>query len=200
VLGPARRTLAARVAGTIMANDYAAGIFVDDALGSVAGTLPMSAIQLVGRGGTPRPSLVVTLRTYSTGCEVETNCSVMISNTAQTGQGHHGGFGRAETFNFMAAVGPSFKKAFVDAMPVGNVDVHPTMARILRLPSEPRGSLRGRVLDEALVGGRTRRVSVKTLRSKPGPNGFRTVLRYQEANGVRYLDAAGMPGRIVGLE
>jgi hypothetical protein len=99
----------------------------------------------------------------------------------------------------MAAVGPSFKKAFVDAMPVGNVDVHPTMARILRLPSEPRGTLRGRVLEEALVDGRTRRVSVKTLRSKPGPNGFRTVLRYQEANGVRYLDAAGVPGRIVGV-
>ena len=199
VLGPSRRTLAARVAATIMANDYAAGIFVDDALGSVAGTLPMSAIQLVGRGGTPRPSLVVTLRTYATGCPVETNCSVMVSNTAQPGQGHHGGFGRAETFNFMAAVGPSFKKAFVDTMPVGNVDVHPTMARILRLPSEPGGRLRGRVLEEALVGGLTRRVSVKTLRSKPGPNGFRTVLRYQETNGVRYLDAAGVPGRIVGV-
>jgi hypothetical protein len=120
--------------------------------------------------------------------------------TAQTGQGHHGGFGRAETFNFMAAAGPSFKKAFVDAMPVGNVDLHPTMARILRLPSEPRGTLRGRVLEEALVDGRTRRVSVKTLRSAPGPNGFRTVLRYQEANGVRYLDAAGVPGRIVGVK
>ena len=198
--GPARRTLATRVAATIMAHDYAAGIFVDDTLGRVDGTLPMSAIQLVGRAATPRPSLVVTLRTYSTGCPVETNCSVMVSNTAQPGQGHHGGFGRAETFNFMAATGPSFKKGFVDAMPVGNVDVHPTMARILRLPSEPRGSLRGRVLEEALTGGRTRRVAVKTLRSKPGPNGFRTVLRYQEVNGVRYLDAAGMPGRIVGLK
>jgi arylsulfatase A-like enzyme len=199
VSGPARRTLASRVAGVIMAQDYAAGIFVDDALGSVAGTLPMSAIRLVGRAATPRPSLVVTLRTYSTGCQVETNCSVMVSNTAQPGQGHHGGFGRAETFNFMAAVGPSFKKGFVDAMPAGNVDVHPTMARILRLRSEPRGTLRGRVLEEALLDGRTRRVAVKTMQSKPGPDGFRTVLRYQEVAGVRYLDAAGVPGRIVGV-
>jgi hypothetical protein len=55
------------------------------------------------------------------------------------------------------------------------------------------------VLEEALVDGRTRRVAVKTLRSEPGPNGFRTVLRYQEVAGVRYLDAAGVPGRIVGI-
>ena len=47
---------------------------------------------------------------------------------------------------------------------------------------------------------RTRRVAVKTLRSTPGPDGFRTVLRYQEVAGVRYFDAAGMPGRSVGLK
>ena len=89
---------------------------------------------------------------------------------AQQGQGHHGGFGRAESFNFMAAVGPSFKSGFVDTMPVGNVDVHPTIARIMGLPREAGGTLRGRVLEEALVDGRTSRVTVKTLRSKPGPS------------------------------
>jgi hypothetical protein len=200
LFGPARRTLATRAATALMAHDYVSGIFVDDALGTVAGTLPMSAIRLMGRAATPRPSMVVNLRTFSTGCEVETNCSVMVSNTSQPGQGHHGGFGRAETFNFMAAAGPSFKQAFVDAMPVGNTDVHPTMARILGLAAASSGTLRGRVLEEALVGGRTRRVAVKTQRSTPGPDGFRTVLRYQEVAGVRYFDAAGMPGRSVGLK
>ena len=85
-------------------------------------------------------------------------------------------------------------------MPVGNVDVHPTIARIMGLPRAAGGTLRGRVLEEALVDGRTRRVTVKTLRSKPGPDGLRTVLRYQEAGGVRYFDAAGIPGRSVGLK
>src|SRR6185503_6328910 len=128
----------------LLAQDYVSGVFVDDALGSIAGTLPLSAIRLVGRAATPRPSLVVNLRSFSTGCAVETNCSVMVSNAQQQGQGHHGGFGRAETFNFMAAVGPSFKRGFVDTMPVGNVDVHHTMASILRLPPAPRGTLKGR--------------------------------------------------------
>ena len=130
----------------------------------------MSAIRLVGRAATPRPSLVVNLRLFSTGCAIETNCGATVSNAAQQGQGHHGGFGRAESFNFMAAVGPSFKSGFVDTMPVGNVDVHPTIARLMGLPREAGGTLRGRVLEEALVDGRTSRVTVKTLRSKPGPS------------------------------
>jgi hypothetical protein len=175
-------------------------MFVDDGLGAIDGTLPMSAIRLVGRAATPHPSMVVTLRSFSTGCELETNCGVMIGNSLQQGQGHHGDFGRAETFNFMAAVGPSFKRGFVDTMPVGNVDVHDTLARILGLPPAPRGGLRGRVIEEALVGGRPSRVSVETLRSKPGPDGVQTVLRYQEVKGVRYFDAAGTPGRTIGLK
>jgi arylsulfatase A-like enzyme len=199
LFGPAARNLAERSVTALWAQDYVSGVFVDDALGEIAGTLPMSAIRLVGRAATQRPSLVVNLRSSSTGCAVETNCSVLVSNAGQQGQGHHGGFGRGETFNFMAAIGPSFKAGFVDTMPVGNMDVHPTIARIMQLPREPRGTLTGRVIEEALVNGRQARVTVKTLRSKPGPNGLRTVLRYQEVRGVRYFDAAGFPGRTLGL-
>ena len=197
--GAGARALAPRIVTALTPHDYVSGIFVNDALGSIDGTLPMSAIRLIGRAATPRPSILVNLRSVSTGCEVETNCSAMISNFAQQGQGHHGGFGRAETFNFMAAVGPSFKAGFVNTMPVGNMDVHPTIARIMQLPREARGTLTGRVLEEALVNGRQARVSVKTMQSKPGPTGLRTVLRYQEVRGVRYFDAAGFPGRTVGL-
>jgi hypothetical protein len=197
--GPGARVFARRAVTALMSQDYVSGIFVDDGLGSIAGTLPMSAIRLLGGATTLRPSMVVNLRSFSTGCEIETNCGATLSNLQQQGQGHHGGFGRSETFNFMAAAGPSFKAGFVDTMPVGNVDVHPTIAKIMRLPREPRGKLRGRVLEEALVGGRPARVTVKTLRSAPGADGLRTALRYQEVRGVRYFDAAGVPGRTVGL-
>jgi hypothetical protein len=193
------RTTARRTVAALMLHDYVSGIFVDDTLGSIAGTLPLSAIRFVGSAATPRPSMVVNMRSFATGCAVETTCSALVSNAQQQGQGHHGGLGRAETFNFMAAVGPSFKTGFVDTMPVGNADVHPTIARIMQLPREPRGVLTGRVLEEALVGGKRGRVAVRTMESEPGPNGLRTVLRYQEAGGVRYFDAAGIPGRTVGL-
>ena len=198
--GAGARARARQIVPALAAQDYVSGVFVDDGLGSIDGTLPMSAIRLVGRAATPRPSMIVTLRSFSTGCELETNCGAIVSNSLQQGQGHHGDFGRAETFNFMAAAGPSFKRGFVDAMPVGNVDVHQTIARILRLPPAARDRLRGRVIEEALVDGRSSRVSVKTLSSRPGPGGVRTVLRYQEVDGVRYFDAAGTPGRTVGLQ
>ena len=197
--GPGARVFAPRVVTALMTQDYVSGVFVDDGLGSPAGTLPMSAIRFMGAAATPRPSIVVTLRSFTTGCAIETNCGALVSNAQQQGQGHHGDFGRAETFNFMAAVGPSFKTGFVDTMPVGNVDVHETMARILQLRVEPIGRLHGRVLEEALVNGRPSRVTVKTLRAKPGTGGVQTVLRYQEVAGVRYFDAAGTPGRTVGL-
>ena len=32
----------------------------------------------------------------------------------------HGSFGRVDTMNFMAAIGPDFKAGYVDALPVGN--------------------------------------------------------------------------------
>jgi len=49
------------------------------------------------------------------------------------------------------------------------------------------------------IGGDDKLRAVKTLQSKPGPGGLRTVLRYQEVGGVRYFDAAGFPGRTVGV-
>ena len=199
LFGPDTRTLARRAVAALMAQDYVSGVFVEDSLGGIAGALPLSAIRLTGRASTPRPSMIVNLRSMSTGCDVVTNCGALVSNSGQQGQGHHGDFGRAETFNFMAAAGPSFKTRFVDTMPVGNVDVHPTIARILGLRSEAGGSAVGRVIEEALVNGRPARVRARTLESKPGPGGLRTVLRYQEVKGVRYFDAAGFPGRTLGL-
>jgi hypothetical protein len=190
-----------RVATALMAQDYVSGLFVDDALGAVPGTLPLSAINLVGNGVTPRPSIVVNFRSFSSGCSHESACGVAVADVGnQQGQGFHGSFSRSDTFNFMAAVGPDFKSRSVDEMPVGNSDVAPTMARILGLRMPGRGVLAGRILDETLKNGRSRSYRARTLRSAPGPGGLRTVLEYQEVGAARYFDAAGFPGRTLGLK
>lgn len=197
---PNARQLARRIVELLAPQDYVSGIWVDDALGRVAGTLPLSELRLIGSAVTPRPSMLINFRTFTTGCAEPTTCSVMVSSYLQQGQGNHGSFSRAETFNFMAAVGPAFKAGYADRMPVGNADVAPTLSRLIGLRMPPRGSLAGRVLDEALVNGRERGFTPKTVRSKPGPGGLRTVLKYQEVSGVRYFDAGGYPGRTVGLD
>jgi hypothetical protein len=41
---------------------------------------------------------------------------------------------------------------------------------------------------------------VRTRRSEPDQNGLRTQLDYQRVGATRYFDAAGFPGRTVGLK
>ena len=43
----------------LLAQDYVSGLFVDDELGEIDGTLPLSAINLEGAGLMARPSIVV---------------------------------------------------------------------------------------------------------------------------------------------
>lgn len=194
------RQLARRIVELLAPQDYVSGIWVDDALGTVAGTLPLSELRLTGSAVTPRPSMLINFRSFTTGCAEPTTCSVMVSSYIQQGQGNHGSFSRAETFNFMAAVGPDFKAGYADRMPVGNADVAPTLSRLIGLRLAPRGSLTGRVLDEALVNGRERGFAAKVVRSKPGPLGLRTILKFQQVGKIRYFDVAGYPGRTVGLD
>lgn len=197
------KNLAPRIVEALTKQDYVAAIFVDDALGSIPGTLPLSAISLKGSARTPTPSIVVSFRSFTIpGCArgPELCAAEVADTTLQQGQGIHGTFSRADTHNFMAAVGPDFRKGFVNAAPVSNADWAITLSRLLRLDLKAKGSLTGRVMNEALKDGRPTPFSARTVRSQPAANGFVTVLNMQEAAGKPYYDAAGMPGRVVGLK
>ena len=111
----------------------------------------------------------------------------------------HGSFSRADTMNFMAAAGPDFKASFADETPVSNADVGKTIAHILGLNVKPKGRLVGRVIKEAMPGGRAPSAASRTVTSQASANGLRTVLKYQSVGRTRYFDAAGFPGRTVGL-
>jgi hypothetical protein len=104
------RKLAERTVKALLEQDYVSGLFVDDAIGRIPGTLPMSQLGLKGKAVTPIPSIVVNFRSFVAGCEEPTNCSVEVADTVlRQGQGMHGSFGRGDTMNFMAAIGPDFK-------------------------------------------------------------------------------------------
>ena len=146
------------------------------------------------------PAIAVNFRTCSTGCDQPLTCTVEIADTGlQQGQGMHGSFSRADTMNFMAAIGPDFKAGFIDEAPVSNADVGKTLARILRLQIKDKGKLVGRVLTEVMPGGTTPGYVVKSMRSDPSVDGVRTILNYQVVGSTRYFDAAGFTGGTVGL-
>src|SRR5262249_33300100 len=113
-------------------------------------------------------------------------------STLQEGQGMHGSFSRADTFNAMLAFGPDFKSSFADSAPTSNADIAVTIASILQwnLPSG-NGKLRGRVLKEALKGGPDAPApEQKQTKSAPDAKGFVTVLHYQRLEGATYYDQA----------
>jgi Type I phosphodiesterase / nucleotide pyrophosphatase len=195
------KKLAERTVKALLEQDYVSGIFVDDSLGRFPGTLPMSQIALKGKAATPNPAIVVNFRSYVEGCNEPTNCSVEVADTVlRQGQGMHGSFGRGDTMNFMAAIGPDFKAGFADPLPVSNADVGATAAKILGLTQKPKGELIGRMMAEAMPNGKTPKALAGTVKSEAAAGGLRTVLNFQRVGTQRYFDAAGFPGRTVGLD
>lgn len=195
------KKLAARTIKALLDQDYVSGLFVDDKLGRYPGTLEMSQLGLKGKAVTPMPSIVVNFRSYTTGCDKPTNCSVEVADTVlRQGQGMHGSFGRGDTMNFMAAIGPDFKAGYVDPLPVSNADIGMTVAGLMNLHPTGEGGLVGRVMSEALPGGIVPKSADGTITSKPAANGLRTVVKYQRVLSQRYFDVAGFPGRSVGLD
>jgi hypothetical protein len=195
------KKLAGRVVKALLEQDYVSGLFVDDRLGRFPGTLPISQLNLRGKAATPTPSIVVNFRSWSSGCEEPTNCSVQVADTIlRQGQGMHGSFSRGDTLNFMAAIGPDFKSGYVDPLPVSNADVGMTIAKLLDLRASSNGGLEGRVTSEAFQNGIVPKVADGTITSKPATNGLRTVIKFQRVLSTRYFDVAGFPGRTLGLD
>lgn len=200
-LPTADKELAGRTVKALLAQDYVSGIFVEDSLGSFPGALPLSLINLSGRAITPHPAIVVSFRSWSEGCDQPAACQVEIADTIlRQGQGMHGSFGRGDTHNFMAAIGPDFKAGYVDALPVSNADVGITAAHLLGLTRKANGELIGRVMSEAMPNGATPEVKSDSVSSEPDAQGLRTVLQLQTVGPQRYFDVAGFPGRTVGLD
>jgi len=55
-------------------------------------------------------------------------------------------------------------------------------------------------MTEAMPNGATPKASAGTLSSQRSANGLKTVLKFQSVGSQRYFDAAGFPGRTLGLE
>jgi hypothetical protein len=115
-------------------------IFVSDKYGDVAGTLPMSLIKtentVTGRG--PDENVAVAGRP-----------GISYASSVNR-RGDHGSFSPTDTHISMMAHGPSFKSGLYDTLPTANVDIAPTVARILTFNMP---GVQGRVLEEALKGG-----------------------------------------------
>ena len=194
------KATAKQIIDVLLEQDYVSGIFVDSKLGKFPGALSLDDIALEGSAITPHPAIAINFRSFDTVCGEPVRCTVEVADTVlQQGQGMHGSFSRADTWNFMAMQGPDFKAQFVDPAPVSNADIGRMIVQLMHLDISDNGKLLGRVLTEALPGGAIPDVTSRVITSEAAPNGLVTVLDMQQVGATRYFDAAGFPGRTVGL-
>jgi arylsulfatase A-like enzyme len=110
--------------------------------------------------------------------------------TPTTQRGTHASLSAFDMHNTLIAAGPDLRQGFTVETPSGNVDVAPTILKILG--AKPPGTMDGRVLTEALnpPDAKSPSVEKKQLRAHATlPTGEWTqTLDVSEVNGVRYLD------------
>src|SRR5215471_16913225 len=122
-------------------------IFVSDKHGEIAGTLPMSIINAENSSGGRAPDIIVSF-SYDENVAVAGKSGVSYASSVNR-RGDHGSFSPTDTHISLMASGPDFKSGFYNTLPTANVDIAPTIGRILqfRMPDT-----QGRVLEEALRG------------------------------------------------
>ena len=123
-------------------------IFVDARYGDLPGTLPLPMIRLENAEGR-NPDIVVGY-TYDENAVINGMPGIEFEGVANyMNRGMHGSFSPVDVHNTLLASGPDFAEHFADPLPSGNVDVAPTLAKILGIEL-PQAE--GRPLLEALRG------------------------------------------------
>ena len=117
------------------------------------------------------------------------NAAGYAGSTTQKGTAGHGTSSPYDIHNTLIAFGPDFRERAVSAVPTGNVDIAPTVLRLLGVEAPP--SMTGRILTEGLrTGPSPEAVRVEhaseTVRSADG--GYALTIHFSSAAGRRYLD------------
>ena len=195
------RKLADRTIKALLEQDYVSGIFVDDEFGNFPGTLPMSQLGLKGKAVTPHPVdrgqfplLVVRMR------GADQLLGAHCRHRAAPGPGHAWQLQPRRHPELHGGDRARLQIGLCRRPPVSNADVGATAAKLMGLTQKAKGKLIGRVMTEAMPNGATPQAYAGTVKSKPSANGLRTVLNFQRVGTQRYFDAAGFPGRTLGLE
>jgi arylsulfatase A-like enzyme len=147
------KPLSRRIVEFLQKSDFAGVIFSRD---EVAGTFPLSQVSV----DTPQAPDIIFSGRWSSAVGRDGMPGTLVSEGKRVpGQGNHSSLSRYDMHNTLVATGPDFKQHFVDELPSGNADVAPTILHLLGFPTD---QLDGRVLGEALVGGKVPSESVET--------------------------------------
>lgn len=141
------RATAERLAEWLMGQPWCGALVASQALDGIDGVLPAA---LVGLEGPRSPDLAMS-HSWDARPNDAGFAGHAYSSGGAPGLGSHGSMSRQEMRNVMFARGPSFKDGLALSTPSGQVDLAPTVLRIVGLAGGE--AMDGRVLEEALAGG-----------------------------------------------
>ena len=141
------RATAESLAEWLMAQPWCGSVVASDAVGDIPGTLPAF---LVGDQGPRAPEITMSFQ-WNGFPNAAGYAGHVYSTGGQSGQGQHGSMSRQELRNVLFGWGPSFKRRCTVLAPSGNIDLAPTVLRLLGIDNPVL--MDGRVLKEALIGG-----------------------------------------------
>jgi arylsulfatase A-like enzyme len=150
-------------------------------LGVVPGTLSFNA----ARWNHPRAAEILVSGNWSD----ERNAAGFPGKTTQTGTAGHGTSSPFDVHNTLIAAGPDFREHSTSAVPTSNVDLAPTILRLLGLPVPE--TMTGRPIEEGLVNGPAAdsiAVVQSTDSAKNTDGTYEVIAHISTVAGHRYLD------------
>ena len=114
-----------------MAQPWCGNVTVGQRVGQIEGTL---AASLVGNEGERAPDVTMSFR-WRPEANDAGYTGTIYSSGGTPGQGQHGSMGRSELRSILFARGPGFKDGLKVDAPSGNIDLAPTILKLLELPA-----------------------------------------------------------------
>jgi arylsulfatase A-like enzyme len=136
------RDVAARLVEWLQRSDFAGVIFARE---KFDGTF---SLETVRANTADAPDVVVALRWNKKPNRFGIAGQIIADSTREPGQGTHASLSAFDVHNTLIAAGPDFRERVATTLPSGNVDIAPTVLRLLRI--EPPQKFDGRVLIEGM--------------------------------------------------
>jgi predicted AlkP superfamily pyrophosphatase or phosphodiesterase len=120
-----------------------------------------------------------------------TNADGFAGTTTQAGVAGHGSTSPFDIHNTLIAAGPDFRERATSDVPTANVDIAPTLMRLLGLPAAP--SMTGRVIEEGLRNGRSAPAVTRSIETAKTPDGrYVLTAHISTVAGRRYVDSTSV--------
>ena len=177
------RAVAARLVEWLQHSDFAGVIFARE---KFEGAFPLESIH----ANTPdAPDVMVALRWNPKLNRFGIPGQIVTDATRGPGKGSHATLSKFDVHNTLIAAGPDFRRGLMSDLPSGNIDLAPTVLRILGVKAPHKFD--GRILSEAMTGDPAppRSVTETLEATRKFPSGkWRQHLRISRVGETTYFD------------